>query len=127
MANRIFKQIRGTLDNEVVIIAGSFTPNGSSAIVEANNTGNGYSVAYTSTGLYTITLDDVYSSIISATVSLAQATTGDQILALGEIDVASAKTVLVRNWDISGGAIADLAADADTRIHFVLVLKNSSV
>ena len=127
MANRIFKQIRGTLDNEVVILAGAFKPNGSSAIDEDENTSNGWSVAYTSTGKYTITLDDVYSSYLSCTATIAQTTAGDQYVAIGAIDVTSAKTVEIFNWDVSGNAIADVAAAAGSMIHFCLVLKNSSV
>jgi len=127
MANRIFKEIRGTLDNEVIIIAGAFTPNGSSAIDEANNTSNGWSVARTSTGKYTITLQDVYPSLISATCSLAQGTAGDQVVAIGGQTVSSTKTVEIYAWDISGGAVADIAADSESYIHFCLVLKNSSI
>ena len=40
-----------------VMVAGSFVPNGSSAIDNTKNQGKGWSVAYTSTGLYTITFD----------------------------------------------------------------------
>jgi len=127
MANRIFKQIRGTLDNEVVIIAGAFKPNGSSAIDETENTSNGWSVAWTSTGKYTVTLEDVYSKLLSATVSLAQETAGDQVVSVGAVDVTSAKTIEIFAWDISGTAVADIAAASGSMIHFCFILKNSSV
>jgi hypothetical protein len=45
----------------------------------------------------------------------------------GTIDVVTAKTIQIRVWDISGAAVADVAADANNRINFALVLKNSNV
>jgi len=41
-----------------VLLTGSFRPNGASGIVAASQKGQGYTVARTSAGLYTITLDD---------------------------------------------------------------------
>lgn len=126
MANRNFVQPQ-CLDKGVVILAGSFAPNGSSAISATSNKGTGWSVAYTSTGLYTITLADTYTSLISATLGLQLAAGADTIIQLGAIDVSSAKTIQVRAWDISDAAVADIAANAANRINFCLVLKNSSV
>lgn len=126
MANRNFVRPR-CLDKELVILAGSFAPNGSSAVSAASNKGTGWSVAWTSTGLFTITLQDSYPSLISATASLQLATGDDKFLQWGTIDVVSAKTLQLRVWDVSATAVADVTADANNRINFCLVLKNSSV
>ena len=126
MANRLFVRPR-CLDKELVILAGSFAPNGSSAVSAASNKGTGWSVAWTSTGLFTITLADSYPSLISATASLQLTSGDDKFLQFGAIDVLSAKTLQIRVWDVSGTAVSDVAADAGNRINFTLILKNSSV
>lgn len=127
MANRSWREIVGTIDQGAVLIQGSFAPNGSSAIDATQNSGHGWSVAHTSTGLFTITLQDAYIAMISSTVSLQLATGDDKILQVGAVDVVNAKTIQVRVWDISGAAVADIAANAGNRIHFSLILRNSSV
>lgn len=126
MANRNFSELQA-LDRGVKVIAGSFAPNGSSAVSAASNKGIGWSVARTSAGLFTITLEDSYISLISACCSLQLASADDKIVQLGSIDVVTAKTVEIRVWDISGAAVADVAANANNRINFCLVLKNSQV
>jgi hypothetical protein len=125
MANRLFQQFSGTLDKGVVYVQGSFAPDTANAPTTVR--GSGFSVARTSTGLFTITLQDKYVSLLSAQVSLQLATGDDKMLQLGAIDVISARTIQIRVWDISGGAVADIAANANNRINFLLLLKNSTV
>jgi hypothetical protein len=125
MANRLLKQFSGTLDNGVVHIQGSFAPAGTGA--PTAQLGKGFSVARTSAGLFTITLQDKYVSLLSGQAHLQLATGADQFVQLGTIDVASAKTVQIRVWDISAAAVADISADANNRVHFHLILKNSTV
>lgn len=127
MANRSFRQLEGGLDTGVVVLAGSFAPNGSSAVSSASNLGHGWSVARTSAGLFTITLEDAYVSLLSATATLQLATADDKLAQIGSCDVVSAKTVQIRIWDISDAAVADVAANANNRVNFVLCLKNSTV
>lgn len=108
-------------------ISGSFAPNGSSALAAASMYGTtGWTVAYTSTGLYTITLDDKWLYLLSAWHSLQLHTGSDKYLQWGDIDVASAKTLQLRCWDASDAAVADVAADSNNRIHFGLVLKRTT-
>jgi hypothetical protein len=125
MANRNFTRSQ-VLNRGEVILCGSFAPNGASPVDSASVQGIGFSVARTSAGLFTITLQDSYVSLLSAQVSLQLATGDDKVLQLGAIDVVSAKTVEVRVWDISAAAVADIAADANNRIHITLRLKNST-
>jgi len=125
MANRDFMSNVQALDEEVKIVAGSFAPDTANAPTTVR--GRGFTVARTSTGLFTVTLADTYPLLIAGDVSLQLAAGADLIVQLGAIDVASAKTVQIRVWDISDGAVADIAANANNRINFVLVLKNSAI
>jgi hypothetical protein len=125
MANRSFAPLLGSLDRGVVIIAGSFAPDTANAPTDVK--GDGFSVVRTSTGLFTVTLQDKYSELIGVTASLQLASADDKMVQIGATDVTSAKTIQIRVWDISGAAVADVAANANNRINFVLVLKNTSV
>lgn len=125
MANRNFATIQA-LDRGVKIIEGSFRPNGASAVDASQNQGIGWSVARTSQGLFTVTLQDKYVSLISASADLQLAVAADRKCQLGSIDVTSAKTVEIRVID-SAAAVQDVASDANNRVHFCLMLKNSTV
>jgi hypothetical protein len=108
-----------------VVVSGSFAPNGSSTLAATSVNGAGFSVARTSTGLFTITLNDSYPALIGAALGLQLASGDDKFLQFGSIDV-NAKTVQIRVWDVSAAAVADIAANANNRINFVLVFKNTS-
>jgi hypothetical protein len=125
MANRTFQQFQGTLDKGIVHVQGSFAPAGTGAPTAVR--GAGFSVARTSAGLFTITLQDKYVSLISGQVSVQLATGDDKVVQLGTADVVTNKTVQIRVWDISAAAVADISADTNNRVNFVLILKNSSV
>ena len=125
MANRNFDDVQ-TLGKGIKVIAGSFAPNGSSALSAAAVKGKGFTVAYTSTGLYTLTLQDKYVDLISAVCQVQLAAGDDKYLQVGSYSAAN-KTLEIRCWDASGAAVADIAANANNRINFVLVMKNSSV
>ena len=127
MANRNFNRFQA-LYKELKLIDGSFCPNGTSAVNNALNTGIGFTVARTSTGLFTITLQDNYVSLHSVTASLQLATGSDKMAQIGETAVSTtAKTIQIRIWDISDAAVADVSYDANNRVNFQAVLKNSTV
>jgi hypothetical protein len=112
---------------ERVVIAGSFAPNGSSAISAASNKGDrGWSVAYISTGLYRITFDDTYNDLVYFGSKLQLATGADQQTQEGTWTSAD-RTQDVRVWDASDAAVKDIAADANNRINFVAVFKNTNL
>ena len=94
MANRRFQQFQGTLDKGVVQLQGSFAPAGTGAPTAVK--GTGFSVARTSAGLFTVTLQDKYQHLIAGDVQIQLATGADLKGQLGTIDVASAKTVQIR-------------------------------
>lgn len=126
MANRNFDFLQA-LGKGVKVIAGSFAPNGASAVAATSRKGKGFSVARTSAGLFTITLQDAYTAMLSADVSLQLAAADDKFVQVGAVDVVTAKTIQIRVWDISDGAVADVAANANNRIHFCFVLSNSQL
>lgn len=123
MANKIFKD-PATVESGLVIVAGSFAPAGSGAVTDVN--GRGFSVARTGTGEFTITFDDKYPSLVSATATLQLASADDQVLHMGTYTAAS-KTLLITVWDISGEGAADIAADANNRVHFTVIFKNTDL
>lgn len=124
MASRTFHPMQA-LNREVKIIAGSFAPAGTGAPTDVK--GRGFSVARTSAGVFTITLEDKYIELLDAQATLQLASAADQFLQFGAIDVVSAKTIVINVWDASDGAVADISANANNRINFCLKLRNSSV
>ena len=123
MAEKIFFDVQA-LNPHVKIIAGTFKPNGSSAIDNTANKGAGWTVARTGTGEYTVTLDDVYPGLLSAQVSLQHNGAGDKKVHWGAIDLA-AKTLKI--FSITTASAADLAAHAQNHVHFTLMLRNTDM
>jgi hypothetical protein len=115
-----------TLVRELIPLVGSFAPNGSSAIAGTSRKGLGFSVARTSAGLYTITFTDTQSDLVAFECSLQLATGADSFLQMGTLVNTATPIVQIRNWDISSAAVADIAADANNRIHFVAWMRNSA-
>jgi len=128
MAGRSFVQLLGAADPGVVLLGFSFATNGSSDPVATTITGRGVaSVVLASTGVYTVTLQDVYPYLLSATATLQLASADDKVVAqIGAVDL-NAKTVQVRIYDLSTGALATVAAATGNRVNLTLVLKNSGV
>ena len=124
MAEKIFFDMQA-LNPHVKIVCGSFKPNGTSAVVAADNTGAGWTVARGGVGIFTVTLGDTYPGILSATCSVALSAVADTKVQFGAIDVASAKTLVINV--VTTASAADIAANAANRIHFCLVLRNTDM
>lgn len=127
MANRSFHPNEGSLDINVVTLQGSFAPNGTSALVASSTLGKGFSVSRTGVGTFLITLADDYPALLAANATLQLHTADDKIVQFGDCDVLSAQTLVIHVWDISAAALADIAANANNRINFSLLLRNSTV
>lgn len=128
MAGRSFVQLLGALDPGVVILGINWATNGSSDPVASTITGRGVaSVTLASTGVYTVTLQDVYPTLLSATATLQLASADDKVTAqIGAVDLAN-RTIQVRIYDISSAGVANVAAATGNRVNLLLVLKNSGV
>ena len=109
MADKIFYDVQA-LNPHVKIIAGSFCPNGSSAVDNDSNTGAGFTVARSGTGSFTVTLDATYPGLLSAQCSIALNAVADSKVQFG-----------------ATASAADIAANANNRIHFCLFLRNTSL
>ena len=72
-----------------------------------NSQSAGFSVARTTTGVFTITFDESYYALVSVSASLQLATAADQFVQVGSYS-ATAKTIVLRVWDISDAAAAFL-------------------
>jgi hypothetical protein len=68
MSNRSFFPLRGSLNREIVKLYGTITTTTSGAI--GSQTGKGFSAARTAAGRYVVTLQDAYTSLVSASVSV---------------------------------------------------------
>lgn len=111
------------------VIAGSFSPNGSSAVSSASVKGAGFTVARTSAGLFTVTFRDNFPALVAYGAHLGLATGDDKFAQVGLIDVvgaSAAKTMKIRVWDISGAAETDVSAATGNVISFWLVVKKVS-
>lgn len=122
---------------ERVFVTGSFAPNGSSALVATRTDttafrGVGWTASYVSTGLYRVTFDGgrKYNQLDAWALGLQLASGDDKTLQLGTYVPPTATAdgyVDIRCWDISGAAVADIAANANNRISFMFVFRKMDV
>jgi len=122
--NRLLDTIQ-TLGKGRVVIAGSFRPNGSSAVAAANNEGIGWSVARTNTGIFTVTLQDSFQALIAGFAMVALNAVADTQAQLGAVDVLTNKTVVINI--LTAGSGADIASHANNKVHFTLILRNTDL
>jgi hypothetical protein len=118
MANRLTHRI-DTAERNRRLVAGSFAPDGVGAVTAVK--GEGFTVARTGVGVFTVTLQDTYVDIECAEACMQLVAAGDTYAQVGAIDLA-ARTVVIRT--VTGGVEADIAADADNRVHFQLMARN---
>jgi hypothetical protein len=118
---------------ELSCVAGSFAPNGSSAVAATSNRGTGFTVARTGTGQFTVTFTaEHYYQLVSATATLQLASAADTFLVVGTYTAPTATangTLVITAMDNSAGTIsaADVSANANNRINFVCFFKDSAV
>jgi hypothetical protein len=122
MANRNFNR-KQALEKEVKEIYAKVTI-GASGAVSATDALGVASVVETSTGVYTLTLQDKYMDLMQASVSIESAAAQDLTAQVQSQDVANAKTVVIRTSD-STAAVAEPSSGSIIRVK--LDLKNSSV
>lgn len=123
MANRNFDPIN-VLGKSRVLICGSFRPNGADA--PTSKTGNGFTVDHVGgTNTYQVTLQDSYNGYDCVICSAESATAGVGAQLVLEPTVTGPGVFSV-GVTTGGAASNDLAADTDTRIHFIAVLKNTT-
>lgn len=104
-----------------IVLSGSFAPDTASAPTALK--GAGFSVVHTSTGVFTVTLDKQYAELVSANATLQLATAADTQCQIGSVSL-SGKTFVINV--LTAGTLADVAANANNRVNFVLVVRDST-
>lgn len=122
MASRTFHRLHHA-QMGMVKAEGSFAPAGTGAPTAVK--GKAFTVARTGVGVFVVTLADKYAELIRGSASLQLNALADTDVILGAIDVVSAKTVTILVK--TAGVAADIAANANNRIHFSLTLRNTAV
>jgi hypothetical protein len=121
--------------NKVTVLAGSFLPNGSSA-VETTYGAVGWSVARTGTGVFRVTITRPFAAFVSVTTGLAiddvnshelpaSALTVPTSSANGYFDITHLTSADVSATDLAAADIT--ASGALRRISFIAVLADSDV
>ena len=123
MAERNFDKVE-TLGRKKRMVCGSFKPNGSSAIDTTQNVGTGWTVAYTTTGVYTVTFTDKYGGRCSAKASLIQATRTQTV----EVASCSATggTMVIHGFAVGSTTLADITAATATFIDFEVIFDDQA-
>lgn len=114
-------ELRGeTLGADVYV--GSFRPNGSSALVASQNRGSGFSVTYTSTGLYTLVLRGLNGrQVVSAIANIRLAAFADTFMQVGTVTLSGGNaTITLRS--VTAGVLADVASNAGNVISFAITV-----
>jgi len=123
MAARNLAPVRALI-RELIPVTGSFAPNNTGTVAATSRTGLGWSVARTSAGLFSVTFTDKYSGgLVAAVAQLQLATADDKFVQIGTW-TASTRVLQIRVWDVSGAAVADVAANANNRINFTAWFRN---
>ena len=127
MAGRTFQPLLGALDPGVVPLGISWATNGASAVDQTSIKGRGVaSVARTAQGVFTVTMQDVYPTVLAAVATAQLATAADIVAQVGTSTLtANGKTIVVSL--LAGATATDVAANANNRVNLLLILKNSSV
>lgn len=127
MAAHNWQEIKA-LSPGLIVIGGSFAPNGASAVSATSRKGMGWSVARTGTGQFTITFNDKFVDLVSAIATLQLNAAAASVVQVGAWD-SSAKTLILTVLTESAGALAaaDVAANANNRIHFEVKFSNTSI
>lgn len=127
-ANRTFFDMQ-SMSRGLILIAGAFQPNGSSAISLTTVKGHGFVPTRTGVGAYLVTLEDVFVDYVAITCQLAAAALANNKVRIGSVDI-SAKTIEILAYQEDGDttvSAVEVANDADTWVHFQAWLKNTSV
>ncbi len=106
------------------IMAGSFAPNGSSAVAATSVKGKGFTVAYTSTGLFRVTLLAPYRALIAGFCNIHEPTVTDNVAKFLTTDVTAGTVDITVE---AAGSAANVTADAAARISFCLFLATSEI
>ncbi len=128
MADRSYPSVRiFNFQHDCVLVAGHFSA--TVAGITANTRfGNGFTVARTALGRFTITTDDTYRHVVASGCQYCATTPTDWYLTPIPQGggAGAAVTWEIQLWDNTAGAIADPTVNTD-EIHFWMILSNSQL
>ena len=122
---RSYVPIKGTLARGAVIIGGYFEINGTSAPAVLSSTTDGWTVAYTSAGVWTITLDQKYRALVGSGLSFHNASTSTDFTIEWGGTLTTNNTIVVQLK--TGGTLTTPATATGTGVSFMLFLATSKV
>ncbi len=120
MGARTYQDIK-TIGRNRVQIQGSFAPAAAGAPTAIVGAGV-ESVVRTAQGVFTVTLRDVWNQCDSAMATLQLNAAAARSIQVGAINLAN-RTVVIRVID-AAGAEQDVAANANNRINFELIMRH---
>jgi len=131
MADRNYPSSRiNNFQHDCVLMCGHFsvTPGAPGTITVGTRFGNGWTVAVTGIGRYTITTDDTYRHVVSAGATFCAVTPTDRFIAAVPPAGGAGAVVTweIDLWDAGGAAVVTPAAAGD-EFHFWMILSNSQL
>lgn len=131
MADRSYPSVRMfNFQHDCVLLGGHFsvTPGAPGTITVGSRFGNGWTVAVTATGRYTITTDDPYRHVVACGAQFCAVTPTDRFIApdVPAGGAGAAVTWEIDLWDVSAAAVQTPAAAGD-EFHFWMILSNSQL
>lgn len=121
MASRSVFPVK-SLGRELHQVVGSFAPAGTGAVTSVK--GKGFTVSRTGVGVFLITFQDAWADLVSGRASVQLNALADTDAILGPY-VAASKTLNI--FIKTAGVAADIAANANNRVHFEITFRNSSI
>lgn len=127
MANQVFDYLR-CLGKARVQIAGSFQPNGANTTILGQK-GRGFTVSHAAgANTYTVTMLDVFPDYDGIQLQIQSPTLGLQVQLVAEATFNTTKQFTIALLDSSTKAAQnDQAFNANTRIHFLVTFKNTTL
>ena len=122
MGNRYLKPIRGSLDQGLVFLSGTVNIHSDASVLTTGTFRGGTFTKPAGTGLYRLTLSDLYPSILCVQITPLAATYADRCVQLTAI---TASTGVIDFTVGAGGSAAD--PNAVMSFHVLVVAKNSVV
>ena len=126
MADRNFPSVRiMNFQRDGVVIEGHFSVSGG-AITANSRFGNGWTVAYTNVGRYTVTTDETFRHVVAADCQFVATAPTDRFLAPAVPGGGAGAQVTweIDLWDVSAPGLTDPAAATD-EIHFRMLMSTS--
>lgn len=129
MTDKKFPSVRiMNFQHDCALIEGHFriTPGAPGVLVANSRFGNGWSMAVTGTGRYTITTDDDYNHVVACQAEFSPTTVTDRFIAAGVPGGGAGAPITweIDIWDIGGAGVVTPAVNTD-EIHFWMILSTS--